>query len=162
MQESRYKMMVEATVGAVGMERGVGPGMFWRWRQEDFLMDWHSPQLLKLRIIPDSPLSMSSWPFAEMREEHRGRAGLEGGNRECGLGLIKSERPVRHTRDDIKLAAMSVALRGGRGWRQTHVTGVAVVFEATGLGEMVGGERREKGSETEPLYRTVGRCGRNP
>lgn len=30
------------------------------------------------------------------------------------MGLIKSERPVRHTSDDIKLAVMSVALRGGR------------------------------------------------
>lgn len=87
---------------------------------------------------------------------------MEDGNREYGLGLIKSERPVRHTSDDIKLAVMSVALRGGRGWRQTCVTGVAVVFEATRLDETVGGERREKGSETEPLYRTVVRCGRNP
>lgn len=68
-------------------ERRAGPGVFWRWRQEDFLMDSHCPQLLKLRSIPDSPLSVSATPFAEMGEEHRGRTGLEDGNRDAAWDL---------------------------------------------------------------------------
>lgn len=55
---------------------------------------------------------------------------------------MKSERPVRRTSGDITLAVRSVELRGGGDWGQTCVTGVAGVFEATGLDETEGGARK--------------------
>lgn len=74
----------------------------------------HLPNSSSRELFLTSLFPFAPQPFAELGEERRGRAGL-GGDQECSWGLVKSERPVRHTSDDVKLAVMRVEPRGGRG-----------------------------------------------
>lgn len=101
----------------------------------------------RLRVTCDFPLSLSPRRLQRWGKPQR-ESRLGGGGRKCSPGLARSERPVGRVSEDTELALARVERRD-REWTPC-VTGVAVMFAATGLGGTVDKGRREKGSAKGP------------